>query len=254
MNVDAGLFLERNGLKLFELNPGDFNADGIVDCQDLYIWDINFGMPNAKFANGDGNGNCEVDAADYVVWRDHFGETGNANWSADFNRDGCVDNLDYAIWAGHYGLSQCASRFEGDADGDGDIDTADYVLWSDQNGDCGNVVPDESCISGLAMSSSGGEMSISSIKAQLPKSADMDGDGDVDNVDLPEVRQAVVNAFSAKSTSNDEAREAPVESTTPEGPTQVLPAPQASHEPVPTAHPEQPSGHEMAPQELAPFE
>ena len=135
--VDSALFLQGNSLKLFPLNPGDYNGDGCVDEMDFVVLSQHFGQTPATFFDGDGNGDCIIDIADYTVWRDHCGESGNADFSADFNRDGCVDGDDFLILQGHYGMQHCASRFEGDANGDGAVDGSDLDVWREQFGSCG---------------------------------------------------------------------------------------------------------------------
>ncbi|RIL10400.1 hypothetical protein DCC79_08135, partial [bacterium] len=56
----------------------DFNGDGIVDIQDLAIWQANFGLgtnppPAATQADGDANGDGVVDGADFMIIQRRFG-------------------------------------------------------------------------------------------------------------------------------------------------------------------------------------
>src|SRR5690606_298310 len=55
---------------------GDFNGDGVVDANDLLIWQSNFGITmGATPAQGDANGDGAVDIQDYYVW---LGQVGGA--------------------------------------------------------------------------------------------------------------------------------------------------------------------------------
>lgn len=101
--VDSALFLEQKSLKLFSLNPGDFNGDGIVDAADYAVWEDNLGKTPATFYDGDGNGDCVVDGDDYTIWYNRLGQAGNRDVRADFNRDGCVDLNDFSILHLHHG-------------------------------------------------------------------------------------------------------------------------------------------------------
>ena len=128
-NVDSGVFVEEESLRLFEIAKGDYNLDGTVDSADYSVWSSNFGANPATYDQGDGNGDCRVDAIDYAVWRDNLGSTGNKDIRSDFDRDGDVDLGDLAILVRFSGLGSCASRFEGDADGDGDVDQDDIDIF-----------------------------------------------------------------------------------------------------------------------------
>lgn len=60
--------------------PGDFNADGMVDGDDLTVWKEHFGTPSgATAAQGDANGDGAVDGADFLAWQRHFGAGANAS-------------------------------------------------------------------------------------------------------------------------------------------------------------------------------
>ena len=50
------------------------------------------------------------------------------------NRDGDVDQDDRDILDAYHGLTQCASKFHGDADGDGDVDDDDIDIWELEDG------------------------------------------------------------------------------------------------------------------------
>ncbi|MCI0334438.1 MAG: choice-of-anchor L domain-containing protein [Planctomycetes bacterium] len=69
--VDSALFIPAGSLKLFALNPGDYNGDGRVDTGDYVVWRKGFDavppINPATFYDGDGNGNCIVDSTDYYM-------------------------------------------------------------------------------------------------------------------------------------------------------------------------------------------
>lgn len=58
---------------------GDFNRDGVVDADDLKIWEEQLGMSTrngsilALFATADGNLDGRVDGADFLVWQRSLG-------------------------------------------------------------------------------------------------------------------------------------------------------------------------------------
>lgn len=54
--------------------PGDFNADGHVDGDDLAAWKQHFGTASgATLAQGDANGDGAVNGSDFLVWQRHYG-------------------------------------------------------------------------------------------------------------------------------------------------------------------------------------
>jgi hypothetical protein len=232
-NVDSGLFIETAGLKLFALAQGDYNGDGCVNTADYDVWDMNFGKEPATFYDGDGNGDCTVDQLDYIVWHNNLGATGNADLEADFDRDGCVMNSDLTILLDNWGLQECASRFEGDANGDGAVGNADLTALQNTWGQCG--CGSQSASSGEELKAqldaagievdadfwesfgSGTESdgiakdtgaSMQALKERLPASADVDGDGDVDDADLS-VLDAIVHGSHTDEPSADDSGLAP---------------------------------------------
>jgi len=54
----------------------DFNGDGIVDIQDLLIWEANFGASPATGADGDANGDGIVNGADFLIYQLQLGMAG----------------------------------------------------------------------------------------------------------------------------------------------------------------------------------
>jgi thermolabile hemolysin len=49
--------------------PGDFDADGHVDADDLATWTANFGAAGATRKQGDADGDRIVDGADFLAWQ-----------------------------------------------------------------------------------------------------------------------------------------------------------------------------------------
>jgi hypothetical protein len=57
---------------------GDFNADGVVEIDDLERWQTGIGMAgNATPWQGDANGDQIVDGADLLIWQRNLGRTGS---------------------------------------------------------------------------------------------------------------------------------------------------------------------------------
>jgi hypothetical protein len=54
--------------------PGDFNADGLVDGDDLSRWQTGYGtLTGAENSNGDADGDGDVDGSDFLAWQRNFG-------------------------------------------------------------------------------------------------------------------------------------------------------------------------------------
>jgi hypothetical protein len=54
--------------------PGDFDADGDVDANDLDALETSFGATSgATLAMGDADGDADVDGADFLVWQQNVG-------------------------------------------------------------------------------------------------------------------------------------------------------------------------------------
>ena len=51
------------------IQPGDYNGDGVVDDQDYVLWRKTSGNVVELFEKADGNGSGIVDPNDYAVWR-----------------------------------------------------------------------------------------------------------------------------------------------------------------------------------------
>ncbi len=72
----GNLYILTRGGDIFRIDTdslldGDFNADGIVNENDLVAWRDTYGSREALAA--DGNGDGVIDAADYTIWRDALG-------------------------------------------------------------------------------------------------------------------------------------------------------------------------------------
>jgi hypothetical protein len=225
--VDSAIFIPDDSLKLFAFLKGDYNLNGTVDAADYVIWRDHQGMTNAKVTDGDGDGNGIVNSADYDVWRAGFGMSGgNRDFCADFNRDGAVNFADAAKMMG--GLTKCASRFEGDANGDGAVDQCDIDIFQAESM---SQTPLETCDCGQQMAAGGGEMmmalstsELAELDAQIPMSADMDGDGSVDAHDMAELDAAIYAAFDNMKAAKDVTLEE--ESTADPEPTLAEPQPE----------------------------
>ena len=48
--------------------PGDFNDDGLVDSDDLVIWQSGYGVGTTQY-EGDANGDGTVDGMDFLIWQ-----------------------------------------------------------------------------------------------------------------------------------------------------------------------------------------
>ena len=58
------------------LVPGDFDADGDVDDQDLPIWESGYGTESgALSSDGDADGDGTVDGNDFLLWQSNLGST-----------------------------------------------------------------------------------------------------------------------------------------------------------------------------------
>jgi hypothetical protein len=205
--LDSALFVETDSLKLFPLQQGDYNGDGVVDAADYVIWRDNQGVASPSFYDGDGNNDGLVNDADYQIWRANFGFTGNKDFCSDLNRDGVVNFSDSSNMVG--GITECASRFEGDFNGDGAVNMCDAEILQ---AEWMSGMPLNPCACGQQMAGGGGEMmlaldsvELAELKNQIPKSADMDGDGTVDEHDIAALDAAIYGAFDKMKAANDDA-------------------------------------------------
>lgn len=65
--------LAERALALVDGVPGDFNADGLVDADDLAAWTVGFGATAAARSGGDADADRDVDGADFLAWQRHVG-------------------------------------------------------------------------------------------------------------------------------------------------------------------------------------
>lgn len=191
-NVDAGLFIPANSLKLYSFLQADFNLNGQVSGDDFLIWQRNTSATDATFTQGDANGDGLVNGTDLNILFAHWGQTGGKrNYCADFDRDNDVDGDDFLTWQRHVGMTECASRAEGDADGDGDVDGDDLAIWELESGTpfpsglCGCTPVQQAFTAGGGGAASGlALLPEKEALAQTGHPADTDDDGDFDLDDL----------------------------------------------------------------------
>ena len=111
---------------------GDFNDDGMYDCEDInsLVVDIAAGNNTASFdLTGDGN----VDLDDRDAWLAEAGENnlgpGRSYLLGDANLDGGVDGSDFGDWNSNK-FSSTAAWCLGDFNADGGIDGSDFGIWN----------------------------------------------------------------------------------------------------------------------------
>ncbi len=66
-SISATLDLDNIRLAI-QRQAADFNDDGLVDADDLTIWNSSFAMNNS----GDADGDSDTDGADFLVWQQQF--------------------------------------------------------------------------------------------------------------------------------------------------------------------------------------
>jgi thermolabile hemolysin len=82
--------------------PGDFNADTMVNAQDLAAWQANYGLAAAaRRAQGDGDQDRDVDGADFLFWQQHLTATMHAGLSVPEPTIGTLLAIAFAVsaWA-----------------------------------------------------------------------------------------------------------------------------------------------------------
>jgi hypothetical protein len=63
-----------NGISFDVLkDPGDYNADGIVNAADYTVWRNMLGTDVKAGERADGNNSSQIDVGDYDVWKSNFG-------------------------------------------------------------------------------------------------------------------------------------------------------------------------------------
>jgi hypothetical protein len=103
------------------LPPGaDFNDDGVVDNDDLIIWQTSSPIPRLDINLDD-----QVNGADLLLWQQHFQpDIQFVENPANLDQTGPVDESDLNVWELAFGDDGL-----GDVDSDGDSDGADFVTW-----------------------------------------------------------------------------------------------------------------------------
>ena len=115
-----------------ETSPGDFNADGNFDCQDINALTaaIAGGMNDPSF---DLSGDGQLDLADRDAWLAAAGaanlNSGASYLLGDANLDGVVDVSDFNAWNGNK-FQPLAAWCGGDFNVDGAVDVSDFNIWN----------------------------------------------------------------------------------------------------------------------------
>lgn len=129
-----------------EAQNGDFNADGLYNCNDIDFLtaDIAAGTNTGFF---DLTGDGVVDLADQDAW---LAEAGTANGfpssllPGDANLNGIVDIADFNVWNTHK-FTNTPAWCSGDFNANGVVDIADFNVWNAhkfQSSDAVSTVPE----------------------------------------------------------------------------------------------------------------
>jgi hypothetical protein len=117
---------------LEQIVDGDFNSDGLYDCEDInaLVAEIATGTNGPAF---DMTGDGLVDLADRDAWLAVAGEvnlgSGKAYLLGDANLDGFVDGLDFTVWNANK-FTSLAQWSAGDFNADHFIDGLDFIIWN----------------------------------------------------------------------------------------------------------------------------
>ncbi len=131
LDVDGTLSLEdvvTFVTDIFRTVPGDFDLNGLVNSDDLEIWQTHNGTAlEARYYEGDADFDGDVDLDDRAIWESAQGSVAPAAiLRADFNGNGIVDAADYSLWVDSRAST---TNLVADADGDGVIGIGDYAFW-----------------------------------------------------------------------------------------------------------------------------
>lgn len=114
------------------IRPGDFNADGLLDCADIdaLVYEIAHQVGTSGF---DLTGDGLVDRDDLWRWLELGGDAnlgvGLAYLEGDANLDGVVDVSDFNLWNSNK-FEAVAAWCNGDFSADGVVDVSDFNLWN----------------------------------------------------------------------------------------------------------------------------
>ena len=110
----------------------DFNQDNNIDAGDFLTWQRGMGSSGATLADGDANRSGVVDGDDLDVWQRQYGTT-DLFQIADFDEDADVDGADFLSLQRGFGVVG-ASAVQGDSNGDHLVDRKDWNVWRLQYG------------------------------------------------------------------------------------------------------------------------
>ncbi len=136
VDIQTGIAAESGlGEYLWEIDvavlDGDFNDDGELNCTDLDA--LTSAMVTGEDMSLDVSGDGLLDANDLLLWQvmanqANFG-AGNIFLPGDANLDGAVDGSDFEIWSGNR-FTELAGWCNGDFNVDGNVDASDFNLWN----------------------------------------------------------------------------------------------------------------------------
>lgn len=132
---------------------GDFNNDGMYNCQDINAL-TNAVATSGSLSTYDLNGDGQLSILDVDTWRSEAGTanlgTGRSYRVGDANLDGVVDGSDFGIWNSSKFTSNtawCSGNFNADAV----VDGTDFGLWNSNKfmSSDSSLVPEPASILGL---------------------------------------------------------------------------------------------------------
>ena len=125
------------------IEPGDFNGDGVFDCQDVDAL-VGVVADQSHLVAFDLTGDGNVDVADLDVWLAIAGAanlpSGGAYLPGDSNLDGSVDGQDFIVWNNNKFTSN-AAWCAGDFNADGSVDGQDFIVWNNFKFMNSDIVP-----------------------------------------------------------------------------------------------------------------
>jgi hypothetical protein len=130
--------------------PGDFDADGDVDADDIDLLMANLGGDPAVYDLTDDGVVDQADVDEWVFNIVPIGENVGTVYG-DFNLDGEVNAGDLALLATNYGLAGTWGWATGDGNGDGNVDAGDLAMLATNYGTVVHPVPEPITMSLLAV-------------------------------------------------------------------------------------------------------